>query len=75
MGDAGMKPFWMSFNASTPLLGHGMAFLAPSIEIMHAYANKHFKGLWSHVYEECPEELKLINYKVCELCYSRPEHV
>lgn len=70
-----MKRFYVTFGMGGILRGYHAIFEASSIDIIHAYCNKHFKGLWSNVYEKEPDTSKRLREEPEMLWYGKADHV
>lgn len=76
-----MKRFYASFNMSTKLGGHclmiDVAIGAKPDErtIVHAYMEKHFKGLWANIYSQPEASMNVINVEPERLFYSDAAHL
>lgn len=69
-----MTSYFVSFGLGTILRGYMQEFIAVNEDVVRAYCNRHFKGLWSSVYDSPPSGCKPLQ-RPESLHYSEAGHV
>ena len=70
-----MKIYYVTFGMGSQLGGYHATFQAHSEEIVAAFMQKNYRGLWSTIYQQPPNGSKPLRETPEPLFYQSAEHI
>ena len=75
MNKDNLKSYWATFGVGTILNGYTQEFRALDEDIVRAYMNRHYSGLWSRIFTAVPEGFTRLQRLPVNLFYVDARHV